>query len=325
MRYRGNMRPAPLSLAIDPGTLALVLVAVAMVALIRRRTSHGQSVGRSALWFALAVVVLVVAYLSPLATLARYYLLTAHLAQITLVMAIAAPLLLLSLPSRTARGLPRAIQMLVSAVTNPVVALILVTVGFFAWHYAPAFNAALSSTPLYDLEQLTYLVTALIFWWPIVQPYSSRQKPTMSPMMRLGYILLATLPQTFGGLTVAMAHQVIYTGYGSGPVSVGWSALVDQQVAGACIALLNKSALFTAFMIVILRLLRGDDATWDDDGGLHRTPPQQPFPGSPPAPEWLADLERNRTVVEPSPAPRGIPVTPGAISLSVGEGPDPST
>jgi len=50
---------------------------------------------------------------------------------------------------------------------------------------------------------------------------------------KLGYIVLATIPQTLGGLLVALAGHVLYPAYGSGPQLVGVDALTDQQIAGS--------------------------------------------------------------------------------------------
>ena len=86
------------------------------------------------------------------------------------------------------------------------------------------------------------LLVSLLFWWPIVTPCSPRAR-TLSGFGKLGYIVLATIPQTFGGLLVALAGHVLYPGYGNGPQLLGFDAMTDQQIAGASIALVSKIAL----------------------------------------------------------------------------------
>ena len=91
----------------------------------------------------------------------------------------------------------------------------------------------------------------------------------MGRLGKLGYILLATVPQTFAGLIFALAHHPFYAGYLAAPVLAGMNHATDQQIAGACMALLSKLALFAAFMVLLWRLLdpSGDDSTDSDDGG----------------------------------------------------------
>ena len=127
----------------------------------------------------------------------------------------------------------------------------------------------------------------------------------MGPLAKLGYILLATIPQTFAGLLFALAHRPFYTHYHAD--LAGMSALSDQQVAGACMALLSKLALFAAFSVVLWRILEpmsadedgGEDwGRGDDDRG------DTPQPVRPGAPAWLRLLESGPVVDEPAPQRR---------------------
>ena len=148
---------------------------------------------------------------------------------------------------------------------HPIVAIIAVNAGFIVWHLTPAYDAALSSWWLYDLMQATLLLVSLLFWWPIVTPCSPPAR-ALTGFGKLGYIVLATIPQTLGGLLVALAGHVLYPGYGSGPQLVGVDALTDQQIAGASIALVSKIALFAAFWVVFMNLLSTGSDGREDDG-----------------------------------------------------------
>ncbi|MFN2452346.1 MAG: cytochrome c oxidase assembly protein, partial [Candidatus Dormibacteria bacterium] len=211
---------------------------------------------------ATAVVLLLVAFVSPLATMAAHYWLTAHLLQLTLVMGVIPALLLLAVPPgvATPRWLRRA--------THPVVAIIVVNLVFFVWHASPLFDLALRHESLYALQQLSLLAVSLSFWWPIIEPRATGRRG-LAPVPKLGYILLATIPQTFAGLVFALARHPFYAAYASAPRVLGLGVLTDQQIAGACLALLSKIALFAAFSVIFMRLLAddGDTGTDDDDGG----------------------------------------------------------
>jgi cytochrome c oxidase assembly factor CtaG len=297
--------PGASSLNVDP-LLGGALVAVgSLVAWVQHRGSWRWRRGAHLGALSAAVTVLGVAWLSPLATVAGHYLLSAHLLQVTLVMGVAAPLLLLALPRGPRIAAPRPLLAALRVVVHPAVAIVLVNAAFFGWHMTAPYDAGLRTWWLYDLQQLTLLFVSIAFWWPIVTPFSPPVR-AMSAVGKMGYILLATIPQTFGGLAVALAHQVLYPVYASAPRVLGLDPMTDQQIAGASIALVSKIALLTAFVIVFMRLLESGPAEADDEdgggggGGLKpRIDSPQPVPsGSPP---WLADLNAGRTVYEPSP------------------------
>jgi hypothetical protein len=93
--------------------------------------------------------------------------------------------------------------------------------------------------------------------------------------------------------------------------------MTDQQIAGACIALVSKIALFTAFSVIFMRMLNEPASDGGDDGGggggwRRGTDTPSPRPsGSVP---WLDDINAGRTVPEPAPV-RGrirVPAAPGS-------------
>jgi putative membrane protein len=201
---------------------------------------------------------------------------------------------------------------------HPAVAIVAVNAGFIAWHLTPAYDAALVNWWLYDLMQATLLLVSVLFWWPIVTPCSPPAK-ALTGFGKLGYIVLATIPQTLGGLLVALAGHVLYPGYGAGPHLVGLDPMTDQQIAGASIALASKIALFAAFWVVFMNLLNSGSDGRDDDGGgggggggsSPRLDAPRPRPSG--LPRWLDDIGDGRTTDEPvMPRPVRVPVGSGS-------------
>ncbi len=301
----------PAASPIVPTWSPLLLASIAMCALggavLLRRAGH-RLVAAELRWrrasLAAAVALLLVAFVSPLATMAAHFWLTAHLLQLTLVMGVIPALLLLALPSGL--HLPRWLR----RATHPVVAVVVVNLAFFAWHAGPLFDAALRHESLYALQQVSLLFASLAFWWPIIEPGASGEeggeRRGLAPVPKLGYILLATIPQTFAGLVFALARHPFYAAYASAPRVLGLGVLTDQQIAGACLALLSKIALFAAFSVIFIRLLadNGDNEADDgDDGGRGRRG-GSPVPGPSGIPVWLGQLRTGRTVEEPAPPPR---------------------
>jgi cytochrome c oxidase assembly factor CtaG len=179
------------------------------------------------------------------------------------------------------------------------VAIVLVNLVFFGWHARPLYEASLARSELYSVQQVSLLLVSLAFWWPIIRPSGARPW-AMSPWMKLGYILLATIPQTFAGLLFALAHRAFYADYVDAARSIGVNPLTDQQLAGACMAVLSKLALFAAFSVVLWRMLEpgGADGDVDDDGG-GGDGRDAPTPVRPGAPAWLRLLDGSRLRDEP--------------------------
>lgn len=307
------VRPPAASLNMDPLLLAVIAAVIAACIWVARRGGEPLSGGRR---FALAgaIVLLAGAWISPLATIAQHYLLAAHLIQALVVMGPVPALLLLSLP-RHAGIPPRSVPLPLRLAVHPAVAIIALNLGFIAWHVTPAFDAALAQGRLYDLMEMSLLLVSLLFWWPIVTPCSPPAR-ALSGFAKLGYIVLATLPQTLGGLIVALAGHVLYRGYGAGPRLLGFDPMTDQQVAGASIALVSKIALLAAFFVIFMNLLNaGSDGREEDDGGgggggsNPRLDAPHPRPSG--LPRWLDDVGDGRTTEEPTVVPRPVRVPVG--------------
>ncbi len=312
-------RPSPADLTLDPVLLTVLGLLVALIAIrisIARREGRGWR-GWRLVSLAVSLTLVAIAFVSPIATAASGYLLTAHLAQVTLLMGVAPPLLLLGLPpARRGRRLPGPVDRMARIAVHPAVAIVLVNAVFFGWHVPAVYDACLSHPSLYAMQMVTVFAVSIAFWWPIVMPpFAGRTG--LAPLGKLGYILLATIPQTFGGLLFALARHPFYPGYDGAPRLLGLSALSDQQVAGACMAIISKLALFAAFSVVMWRMLdaRGADDTSTDEGGGGggnggQDGDDRPRPLAPRAPAWFGLLDRTPMPEEPVPARRDV-VTAG--------------
>jgi cytochrome c oxidase assembly factor CtaG len=298
-----HVLPSPGTVPFDP-VLAAGLIAVGAVAAVSGYAARGE---RRGVWRrtagATATLLVAAAWLSPLQTLASHYLLTAHLLQITLVMGVIPPLLLLALPAECRITIPGPLLRGARLLVHPVAGILAINAAFFGWHLTGAYDASLRNQELYALQQISLLVASLLFWWPIVVPLGDRR--VLSRWATLGYILVATIPQTFGGITVALAKHALYPTYGLAPRLFGVGVLTDQQIAGACIAMVSKIALFTAFSVVFLRMLNEAPEDGGDDGGGgggRRRDSDTPSPRPSGSVAWLTELNAGRTVPEPAPA-----------------------
>jgi len=182
---------------------------------------------------------------SPLHALAQR-LLQFHMIQHLLLTMVVPPLLLLGAPTLPLlRGLPRpmlqhglsrvlaapALQRLGHFLTHPVVCLLAFTVTNVAWHVPDLYELALGSELWHDVQHICFLSTALLFWWPVVQPWPSRQRWPRWTMVL--YLLFADIQNTALSAFLIFPERILYTTYAAVPRLWGVSALDDQAAAGA--------------------------------------------------------------------------------------------
>ncbi len=197
------------------------------------------------LFYLSGLAALVLALVSPIDELASS-LFSAHMVQHLLLMMVAAPLLLLANPLPVCLwGLPRkerrAIGRLLTrnarfrrvlwAVTLMPVAWLLYVGNLWLWHLPMAYQAALRDPLIHDLEHLAFFGTALLFWWPIIEP-----APRLHERTRIGfgilYLLAATGQNTALGALIAIPERVLYPFYATRPGPPALSPLDDQALAG---------------------------------------------------------------------------------------------
>jgi cytochrome c oxidase assembly factor CtaG len=177
------------------------------------------------------------ALLSPLHWLGER-LFTFHMIEHEIVMAISAPLLVAARPlaallwglpltaARAGRGVvtSRRSRALWRWMTNGTNATILHAIAIWGWHVPALFDAAVNTVALHRLQHLSFLVTAVFFWWSVLWR-SSRGVAT--------WHLFATMMHTaLLGALMALAPRILYTAQTRAAADWGMTALEDQQLAG---------------------------------------------------------------------------------------------
>jgi cytochrome c oxidase assembly factor CtaG len=186
--------------------------------------------------------------IGPLDTLALHYLLSMHLLQ-NVVIAEWGPLLcVLVLTPRMAAELERlpGVRML----TQPLVALPVWLVTYFAWHLPWAYDAALRHQwTILHAEHACYFAAGCLVWWPV---FHGRIASGTKALYLFGAFVLAS-PL---GLLLALLPNPVYTFYEHVPRLWGLSALADQQVAGMTMASEQAIVLFAVFAVYLRRFFR---------------------------------------------------------------------
>ncbi len=257
--------PSVLGFTLYLPTLVLVLVPTFAYALaLARLRKSGRSVPTS--WpvaFFAGMFSAFVALAGPLDTW-NDELLTMHMAQHLVLIQITAPLLLLgrpvqvflrAMPPQRAGAITRALlrprwtRQFLRLLTAPLVATALANAALVVWHFPALYAQAVWTQWVHDLQHLSFFGTALLFWWPIIDPVPRHHR--VSGLWASLMVFITAVVSTIVGAILALADDVLYEPYRSAAMPWGFTPLLDQQVAG----LLMWIGGGTLYVVVILVLL----------------------------------------------------------------------
>ena len=214
------------------------------------------------------LLALAAALLTPVAALG-HFLFAAHMTQHMLLMAVAAPLLLLADPlpailwalprplrRRTGRllagGRPlRATWERLTAV--PVAALVYAAV-LWAWHHPRAYEAALGGEWVHHVEHLAFFGAAVLFWWPVIGPAPRARRPA-SYGLRIAHVVIAALHGSVLAMLLAWSPRVLYDTYAAVPRVTTLTPLEDQALGGVIMWAGSSTVDMLAVLALVWRLL----------------------------------------------------------------------
>lgn len=187
--------------------------------------------------FAAGWTILLLAVASPLHAWGEH-LFSAHMVEHEAIMAVAAPLLVLSRPWGPALwALPSAARRAVAGAlrlpgwraawrwcTHPAVATAQHAVVLWVWHAPAFFEASLASEGLHRLQHVSFLASAILFWWSVLRRASLGEA--------FAHVTLTMLHMSVLGALIALAPRVIYHAQTAGAPLAGLTPLADQQIAG---------------------------------------------------------------------------------------------
>jgi putative membrane protein len=217
--------------------------------------------------FLSGVLALWIAVGSPLAALDDD-LLSIHMVQHILLMAVAPPLILLGAPALPLlHGLPQRIvrfalgpllrwppmQRLGHTLTHPVFCWLAATVTLIAWHAPSAFEFALRSDFWHEVEHACFFATSILFWWPVVQPWPSVARcPRWSIPL---YLFTGMMANDALSAFLAFCDRVLYPSYASASRIFAISPLDDQALAGALMWVFSSFVYLLPAVVITLRML----------------------------------------------------------------------
>ena len=191
--------------------------------------------------FAMGWLLLAVALVSPLHQLGGV-LFSAHMAQHELLMAAAAPLLVLGRPVvaflwavpmtwRRAGGAwsaARPVRRSWSLLSLPLVAWTLHAIAIWLWHAPGLYQATLGSEAVHTLQHVSFLGTGLVFWWAVLRGRDGR----LGRPAAIVYLFTTSVHTSLLGALLTFSSRLWYPLYSSSTGAWGLTPLDDQQLAG---------------------------------------------------------------------------------------------
>ncbi len=252
--------------------LVLVGVAVAAVGwlLLRRRVAAAHPDHPHPRWrevsFLAGLATIAVALTSPIEAYAGE-LFSVHMLQHMLLELVAAPLLLLGAPATLAlraaspsvrrRLLSVLHSRVVSVLSFPVLAWVLFAAVNWGWHLSSLYNQALEVPWLHDIQHLTFLGAALLFWWPVVAADPARWR--LPHPVRLFYLFLAMPQNSFLGIALMSAPPTIYPHYLTNLRDWGPTPAVDLNIGGMLMWVGGDIVFLLAMGLVVAAWVRAED------------------------------------------------------------------
>ena len=256
------------------GTIAMLLITAGVYARGFRLLHHQMPARfpisrRTA--FISGIATLLIAIASPLEEFDDQ-LLQVHMMQHLILMLIAPTLLLAGAPAIVfVRAMPprlaklllgptmrsRAIRRLFACLTEPIVCWLAFAAAFWLWHLPGFFQLALRSERWHVVEHGCFFVTALMFWYPVIQPWPSAARWPRWSM--IPYLLLADGQNTILAALFMFSDRLIYPFYATVPRLAGFTPLGDQIVAGAIMWVPGSLFYLVPGALIMFRMLAPSD------------------------------------------------------------------
>jgi putative copper resistance protein D len=190
-----------------------------------------------------------------------------HMVQHMLLELVAAPLILLGAPvtltlraasPSVRRGLLTVLHSRpVAVLTFPLLTWLLFAAVNWGWHFSALYDQALENAPLHYFQHGTFLVAALLFWWPVVGADPGRWR--LPYPARLFYLFLAMPQNSFLGVALMSAPTVLFPHYLTNLRPWGPSAIADQSLGGIVMWVFGDLVFLAAMACVVAAWVRHED------------------------------------------------------------------
>ncbi|MGD8922759.1 MAG: cytochrome c oxidase assembly protein [Candidatus Zixiibacteriota bacterium] len=222
----------------------------------------GFRLDRRTFYFILGDVILLFTLVGPLDVLGDDYLFSAHMLEHLVLELVVPPLLLFGLSPRLARKMLswRPAAAVERVLGTPLLAWFLGIGTLWLWHFPALYNLALAHENIHIIQHLSFLVTATVFWWPILAPEGYRR---LTGMRGVFYLYFAALANGTLGALLTFAPVGFYPHYlhpadELGALSLirngwGFSPSMDQQLGGLFMWVMGGTIFLWAVLLTFSR------------------------------------------------------------------------
>jgi cytochrome c oxidase assembly factor CtaG len=123
----------------------------------------------------------------------------------------------------------------------------------WVWHAPALYERALRSDDVHHFEHACFFGAALLFWWPVVQPWPSR--PVWPRWAMIPYLALADVSNTVLCALLTFSDRLLYPTYATIPHPWPLTPLEDQAAAGALMWVPGSAVFLVALGAVVKGLL----------------------------------------------------------------------
>lgn len=226
------------SFTFEPWVVFCLMLSIGLYGLgLTRLKSNAGWLIRRAIAFCTGWLILAIALVSPLDTLGSK-LFSAHMMQHELMMIAAAPLLVLgrpfgvwlwALPERWRRPVAEIFRHPVilrpwALLSSSLGAWLCHAAALWLWHVPQFFQAALANNGIHAWQHLSFLVSALFFWWAVLGQASrgTALACLFTTMLHTGAL----------GVLLTFSATPWYSAYAATTLAFGLTPLEDQQLGG---------------------------------------------------------------------------------------------
>ena len=249
--------------------LGLAAVYVIGVVRLSRRTSHVNVLQVTS--FALGWCSLLIALDSPMHELSEQ-LFWVHMSQHEILMLVSAPLLVLSRPlvplvwafsekgrSTIARiSTDRVVRWAWISISAPVSAWLLHALALWLWHAPVLFIATLHSDLIHAAQHISFLGSALLFWWALLENHGGR----LGYGGAILYVFTTAIHTSLFGAWLTFSERVWYTPYLATAPAWHLTALQDQQLGGLIMWIPAGTLLTVIGLGLLVKYLAESERRW---------------------------------------------------------------
>ena len=220
---------------------------------------------RSAAAFFAGSLSLAVALIGPFHSLSES-LFSAHMTQHEILMLISAPLIVMGRSQiAVVWAFPASYRQKVGSivkdrrfekcwhfVSSGLVAFLIHAAALWIWHIPVLFDATLKSDIVHALQHASFLGTALLFWWAIINGSVGWK----SSFVGVLYLFITSLHSGILAAFITFTRQILYTVYFESTAAWGLTPLEDQQLGGLIMWVPGGLVYIGAGLFMFARVMR---------------------------------------------------------------------